>query len=112
MRPAPLQPLPTSPSPRLTPTPPATTTPPAMITPSTITIASATTTSITSPRHGATVGQKVAVEGVLAGLRPEQQVFVCVESQAFGRPLYPLGQVMPDCTGQWTVGSTYGTPGD
>src|SRR6266702_6187398 len=66
---------------------------------------------LTSPRHGATVGQKVAVEGVLAGLRPEQHVFVCVKSQAFGRLIYPQGQVIPDGTGQWTVESMYATPG-
>jgi hypothetical protein len=57
------------------------------------------------------VGQKIAVEGVLAGLRPEQYVFVCVKSQAFGRLIYPQGQVLPDGTGQWTVESIYATPG-
>ena len=57
------------------------------------------------------MGQKVAVEGVLAGLRPEQHVFVCVKSQAFGRLIYPQGQVIPDGTGQWTVESIYATPG-
>ena len=57
------------------------------------------------------MGQKVAVEGVLAGLRLEQQVFVCVKSQAFGRLIYPQGQVIPDGTGQWTVESMYATPG-
>jgi hypothetical protein len=54
-----------------------------------LTPAAATTTRITSPRHGATVGQQVAVEGMLAGLLPEQQVFVCLKSQAFGRLIYP-----------------------
>jgi len=57
------------------------------------------------------VGQKVAVEGVLAGLRPEQHVFVCVKSQAFGRLIYPQGQVFPDGTGHWSVESIYATPG-
>ena len=57
------------------------------------------------------MGQKIAVEGVLAGLRPEQQVFVCVKSQAFGRLTYPQGQVLPDGTGQWRVESIYATPG-
>jgi len=57
------------------------------------------------------VWQKIAVEGVLAGLRPEQQVFVCVKSQAFGRLIYPQGKVLPDGTGQWTVDSIYATPG-
>ena len=51
------------------------------------------------------------MEGVLAGLRPEQHVFVCVKSQAFGRLIYPQGKVVPDATGQWTVDSIYGTPG-
>ena len=57
------------------------------------------------------MGQKIAVEGVLAGLRPEQHVFVCVKSQAFGRLIYPQGKVLPDGTGQWTVESIYATPG-
>jgi hypothetical protein len=57
------------------------------------------------------VGQKLAVEGVLAGLRPEHHVFLCVKSQAFGRLIYPQGQVFPDSTGQWTVESIYATPG-
>ena len=57
------------------------------------------------------MGQKVAVEGVLAGLRPEQHVFLCVKSQAFGRLIYPQGRVIPDSTGQWTVESVYATPG-
>ena len=51
------------------------------------------------------------MEGVLAGLRPEQHVFLCVKSQAFGRLIYPQGKVVPDATGQWTVDSIYGTPG-
>ncbi len=69
------------------------------------------TARITSPRHGATVGHKIAVEGVIAGLRPQQQVFLCLKSQAFGRLIYPQGQVIPDATGQWTVESIYATPG-
>jgi hypothetical protein len=48
---------------------------------------------------------------VLAGLRSEQQVFVCVKSQAFGRLMYPQGHVFPDGTGQWMVESIYATPG-
>lgn len=48
---------------------------------------------------------------MLTGLRPEQYVFLCVKSQAFGRLIYPQGKVVPDPTGQWTVASIYGTPG-
>jgi hypothetical protein len=51
------------------------------------------------------------VEGMLVGLRPEQHVFLCVKSQAFGRLIYPQGQVVPDAAGQWSVDSIYGTPG-
>jgi hypothetical protein len=51
------------------------------------------------------------VEDVLTGLRPEQHVFLCVKSQAFGRLIYPHGKVIPDATGQWTVESIYATPG-
>ncbi len=57
------------------------------------------------------MGQKIGVEGVLAELRPDQHVFLCLKSQAFGRLIYPQGQVIPDGTGQWTVVSIYGTPG-
>ena len=48
---------------------------------------------------------------MLAGLRPEQHVFVCVKSQAFGRLIYPQGKVIPEATGQWTVDSIYGSAG-
>ena len=70
-----------------------------------------TTTRITSPQHGARVAQKIAVEGVIAGLQPDQHVFVCVQSQAFGRRIYPQGKVRPDPTGQWTVESIYRSSG-
>ena len=69
------------------------------------------TTRITSPQPGAQVAQKIAVEGVIAELQPDQHVFVCVQSQAFGRLIYPQGKVRPDPTGQWTVESIYGTSG-
>src|SRR5215831_11680617 len=82
-----------SPSPRGTPTP------------------LVTTTRITSPQDGALVARKIAVEGVLAGLQPEHHVFLCVQSQAFGRRIYPQGRVRPDLTGQWTVESIYGSSG-
>jgi hypothetical protein len=36
---------------------------------------------------------------MLAGLPPQQQVFVCVKSQAFGRLIYPQGKVLQDGTG-------------
>ena len=68
-------------------------------------------TRITSPHHGATVAQKIAVEGVMTGLQPDQHVFVCVQSQAFGRRIYPQGRVRPDPTGQWTVASIYRSSG-
>lgn len=70
-----------------------------------------TVTRITSPQHGARVAQKIAVEGMIAGLQPDQHVFVCVQSQAFGRLIYPQGKVRPDPTGRWTVESIYGSPG-
>jgi general secretion pathway protein A len=82
-----------APSPRATPTPPV------------------VTTRITSPQHGAGVAQKIAVEGVIAGLQPDQHVFLCVRSQAFGRLIYPQGKVRPDPTGQWTVESIYRSSG-
>ena len=69
------------------------------------------TTRITSPQPGDQVAQKIAVEGVIAGLQPDQHVFVCLQSQAFGRLIYPQGKVRPGPTGQWTVESIYGTSG-
>jgi general secretion pathway protein A len=69
------------------------------------------TTRITSPQNGATVAQKIAVEGVIAGLQPDQHVFLCVQSQAFGRRIYPQGKVRPDARGQWKVESIYGSSG-
>ena len=74
-------------------------------------IPSVITTRITSPQNGATVAQKIAVEGVIAGLQPDQHVFVCVQSQAFGRRIYPQGKVRPDASGQWKVESIYGSSG-
>ncbi len=88
-----------TPTPRVTPMPPATPTLPA------------TTASITSPRPGASVGQKMAVEGLMPARPAEQHVFLCVKSQAFGRLIYPQGPVIPDDTGHWTVESIYATPG-
>ena len=89
----PVMPSKTAPRPRATSTPPV------------------PTTRITSPHHGATVAQKIAVEGVMAGLHPDHHVFVCVQSQAFGRRIYPQGRVRPDPTGQWTVESIYRSSG-
>jgi len=72
---------------------------------------SVTTTRITSPQHGDKVAQKIAVEGVIAGLQPDQHVFLCVQSQAFGRLIYPQGRVRPDPTGKWMVESIYRSSG-
>jgi hypothetical protein len=47
----------------------------------------------------------------MTGLQPDQHVFVCVQSQAFGRRIYPQGRVRPDPTGQWTVASIYRSSG-
>jgi MSHA biogenesis protein MshM len=82
-----------APHPRATPTPPV------------------TTTRITFPQHGAKVAQKIVVEGVITGLQPDQHVFLCVQSQAFGRRIYPQGKVRPNPTGQWTVESIYHSSG-
>ena len=92
-------PLPEAARPRVPPLPPPTSTLPP------------TTTQITSPRPGARVGQKIAVAGVMPAVHPDQYVFLCVQSQAFGRLIYPQGLVLPDGTGHWTVESIYATPG-
>ena len=48
------------------------------------------------------MAQKIAVEGVIAGLQPDQHVFLCVQSQAFGRLIYPQGKsvLAPQGNGQ------------
>jgi hypothetical protein len=51
------------------------------------------------------------VEGFIAGFQPQQHVFLCLQSQAFGRLIYPQGKVIPDATGKWTVESIYATSG-
>ena len=58
-----------------------------------------TTAHITSPQNGAMVVRKIAVEGVIAKLQPDQHAFLCVQSRAFGRRIYPQGRVRPDPTG-------------
>jgi hypothetical protein len=57
------------------------------------------------------VARKIAVAGMIAPLQPDQHVFLCVQSQAFGRRIYPQGRVRPDATGKWTVESIYGSSG-
>ena len=57
------------------------------------------------------VARKIAVEGMIAELQSDQHVFLCVQSQAFGRRIYPQGRVRPDATGKWTVESIYGSSG-
>jgi hypothetical protein len=104
------------PSPSLSPTSPApprprVTAPPPDSPPPHPTPSRDRTAQITFPHDGATVGRKITVAGMLSGLEPEQHVFLCVKSQAFGRFIYPQGQVLPDATGQWAVESIYATPG-
>src|SRR6267378_3134838 len=85
--------------PRVTPMPPATPTLPA------------TTASITSPRPGASVGQKMAVEGLMPARPAEQHVFLCVKSQACGRLFYPRDWVAPEEPGKGGGGSIDPPPG-
>ena len=81
-------------------------------TPQTVSPAQAVITArITSPRQGASIGRKLPVKGVLAALRPEHHVFLCVQSTAFGQLISPQGQLIPDATGKWAVESMYATPG-
>ena len=55
------------------------------------------TARITSPRHGAKIRRKIAVEGMITGLRPNHHVFLCLQSMAFGRLIYPQGTAIPGC---------------
>ena len=100
-----------TPTPRIAPSPPDAALPRVTPVPSATPTLPATTASITSPRPGASVGQKIAVEGLMPARPAGQHVFLCVKSQAFGRLIYPQGLVIPDDTGHWTVESIYATPG-
>ncbi|HEY7489620.1 MAG TPA: PAN domain-containing protein, partial [Candidatus Tectomicrobia bacterium] len=70
-----------------------------------------TTASITFPRDGARVGLSVFASGQITGLTPGQSAFLCVKSQAFGKLIYPQGQLNPDATGTFTLKSIYASAG-
>ncbi len=91
--PIPPTPTPTPPMPTPVPPTPIPTTPP--------------TASIAFPQNGDAVGESVIVRGVISGLGSGQRAFLCVKSQAFGRLIYPQGEILPDLSGQWAVESIY-----
>jgi hypothetical protein len=70
-----------------------------------------TTASITFPPHGARVGLSVFTAGHISGLTPDQYAFLCVKSQAFGRLIYPQGQISPDAAGTFLLKSVYASAG-
>jgi len=53
----------------------------------------------------------VAVRGTVLGLRSGQRAFLCVKSQAFGRLIFPQGEIFPDPSGYWVVESIYQSVG-
>ena len=65
------------------------------------------TASIAFPQNGVAVGESVIVKGVVSQLGFGQRAFLCVKSQAFGRLIYPQGEIFPDPSGQWAVESIY-----
>jgi hypothetical protein len=70
-----------------------------------------TTASSTFPRDGARVGLSVFASGQISGLTPDQYAFLCVKSQAFGKLIYPQGQLSPDAAGTFTLKSIYASVG-
>lgn len=70
-----------------------------------------TTASITLPQDGARVGLSVFATGQISGLTPDRYAFLCVKSQAFGRLIYPQGQLSLDAAGTFTLKSIYASVG-
>jgi hypothetical protein len=97
-----------------TPVPPTDTPPPtgtATPTPTETPSLARATANITSPQDGAAVGESVAVRGTIAGLRPDQRAFLCVQSTVFGRLIFPQGEIYADPSGYWVVESIYRSVG-
>ena len=69
------------------------------------------TASIAFPQDGAGVGESVAVRGTITGLRSDQRAFLCVQSTAFGRLIFPQGELFADSSGNWVVESIYRSVG-
>lgn len=71
----------------------------------------AVTAHIDHPQDGATVEKLVTVKGTIAGLRPGQKAFLCIKSTAFGRLIFPQGELLPDRNGRWSVSAIYASKG-
>jgi hypothetical protein len=55
--------------------------------------------------------RKLPWKGSLQDCNRINTFFLCVQSQAFGRLIYPQGRVRPDPTGKWMVESIYRSSG-
>lgn len=67
--------------------------------------------TISYPHDGDSVGWKVQVSGSSTGLRPDQRAFLCIQSQHFGRLIWPQGEIFPGANNQWNVEGTYQSVG-
>jgi len=71
----------------------------------------ATLSTIRYPGDGESVGKLVTVRGSISRLAPNQRAFLCVKSKAFGRLIYPQGELLPTENGQWSVSAIYASVG-
>lgn len=70
-----------------------------------------TAAQIYYPEDGAVVEKFVAVKGTISGLNSGEKAFLCIKSTAFGRLIFPQGELLPDANGQWSVSAIYSSIG-
>jgi hypothetical protein len=63
------------------------------------------------PKNGDSVGKVCLITGQALNLAPRQHVFVVIHSTAFGKRVYPQGEIIPRQDGKWSVKGVFGTPG-
>lgn len=63
------------------------------------------------PEDGAVVDKLVRVKGSISGLDPGQRAFLCIKSTAFGRLVFPQGEILPDAGGAWSAMGIYSSVG-
>ena len=63
------------------------------------------------PEDGAVVGKLVRVRGSISGINPGQRAFLCIKSTAFGRLVFPQGEILPGAGGAWSAMGIYASVG-
>lgn len=59
--------------------------------------------SIISPKNNSIVNKDEVVKGLIYGLGTSYRAFVCVQTTAWKKLIYPQGEVIPNERGQWDV---------